>query len=68
VALVGFRYDLVGYELATVRLRHALADGGALPIGHQVNACQPRLDLAGVLSQFFLIFKRPMLGLPHDGF
>jgi|SRR6185295_10306489 len=59
MALIGFGYQIVSYELALIRFSHALAHSGSLVVGHAVDAGSPRLDFARVFGEFILIFSGP---------
>jgi hypothetical protein len=59
MALIGFGYQIVRYELALIRFSHALAHSSSLVVRHPVDAGSPRLDFARVFGEFILIFARP---------
>jgi hypothetical protein len=53
VAFIGFRHNLVRYELALIGSSRALAHGSPLVIRHRIDAGAPRFDFARV--EFVLI-------------
>jgi hypothetical protein len=59
MALVGFGYQIVRYELALVSFSHALAYCGSLLVRHRVDAGSPRLDFARIFGEFVLILAGP---------
>jgi hypothetical protein len=63
MALIGFGYQVVSYELALIRLSHALAHSGSLVVRHPVQAASPRFDFTRVFGEFILIFAGPGFSL-----
>jgi hypothetical protein len=63
MALIGFGYQVVRYELALIRFSHALAHSGSLVVRHAVDAGSPRFYFARVFGEFFLIFAGPGLSV-----
>jgi hypothetical protein len=63
VAFIGFRHNLVRYELALIGFRQALAHRGSLFIRHRVDAAAPGLDFACVLGELVLILRGPGFGM-----
>jgi hypothetical protein len=59
---------LIGHELAPIRRCQAFGPGHALVIRHRVNAGSPSCNLAGVLGEFILIFKRPVRSVVDEFF
>jgi hypothetical protein len=59
MALIGFGYHVVSYELALICLSQALVHGGSLVVRHPVEAASPRFDFARVFGEFILIFAGP---------
>jgi hypothetical protein len=63
MALIGFGYHIVQYELALISFSHALVNSGSLIVRHRVDAGSPRFDFARVFGEFILIFAGPAFSL-----
>jgi hypothetical protein len=63
VAFISFCHQLVGHELAPIRLSDCLTHSYPLVIRHRVDASAACLDLARILREFVLILARPGRGM-----
>jgi hypothetical protein len=59
MALIGFGYQVVSYELALIRFSHALVHSGSFVVRHPVQAASPGFDFTCIFGEFILIFARP---------
>lgn len=66
VAFIGFRHNLVGYELALIRFRETLGHGGPLVVRHRIDAGATRFDFARIFGKFVLILAGPGFSVRQD--
>jgi hypothetical protein len=66
VAFIGFRYNLVRYELALIGFSQALGYGGPLVVRHRIDARATRFDFARNFGKFVLILAGPGFSVRQD--